>query len=261
MSMFGALGQMIGGGPKIQQQYYSQPVNNAIGGTANTVSTIQNQANSDIANYASQLGTASGQIQGMQPGQLAQMGAVTNNLATTTGANTFKNLGDYLTGKLNSFASGLAGQGAAGNNLALANSGYGGTGPSSYTTDVMMNRISSNLAPVFSNLMAGLGGDTATVMGQDRANAGAVQQAQDYSASIPLRTPGLALAPTQASLGVLSGLTGSLGGLAGAAKTNSAGFTSTPSNGMLLGNALGSMAPGGGTVGGNALTSLASMLI
>ena len=239
--MFGALGQAIGGGPTVTQQYYSKPVDNTISNTAGFADDTVKQANSDIGSYSAKLSKASDQIDAMAPGQLSQIGGVTNRLATTTGTGTFTKLGDYLTGKLGEFAKQLGQQGAAGNNLALANSGYGGTGPSSYTTDVMTNRISGNLSPVLSSIFNNLGGDTATVMGQDRANAGAVQGLQDYEASIPLRTPGLALAPTQARLSTLGSLATSSGKIADAAKTNSAGFRTDPSTGMLLGGAADSL--------------------
>lgn len=255
----GALGSIIGafGSNKTAPVQYSPTLTTVQNGTINQIPGVQAQANAAVNQYATNLNQASNTINAMQPGDIAQSQAVTNNLANETGTGTFKTLGDYLTGKLGDFASGLAAQGQGANNLALAKLGYGGTGPSSYATDLITNRISSNLAPVFSSLMGGLAGDTSTVLGQDRANAGAVQQGQEYTASIPLRTANLALLPTQANLSILNGITGIEQGQANVAKTNTAGFQSNPDTVARVGNAVGAAGnfvlgngSGGGSGGG-----------
>lgn len=95
-------------------------------------------------------------------------------------------LNTYLAG-LKSVGADLAGYGRKSNNATLAALGYGGRGPGSYETNLMANRISSNLAPVAAGIFANIPNAANTAQNAYMQNLGAALDLINKRAAVPYR--------------------------------------------------------------------------
>lgn len=178
----------------------------------------------DLTAYSDAIRRASGRVEALNPEDTATLGRVINETASADPMSVYRGVGDYQMGLFDRFSRGLADQGRRGQNLAFARMGYGGRGGSTYTNNALLDRISQNLAPVFSQISGNLGRDTQILGNQKLAQGG--QVANLIGARRGLQTQGaeLLLNPALARAELADLEAGRIGTLGNAARVNTAGF-------------------------------------
>lgn len=125
---------------------------------------------------------------------------------------------------LNRFATDLAAQGRRAENLGLANLGYSGGRSSSFVDSARQNRIASNLAPQFGNIIAGLTPAVSGIVQGRGSQLDAITNLINQRLGLIGLGEGIELTPAQAAQALTSGQISNLGGLIDTAKQNVAGF-------------------------------------
>jgi hypothetical protein len=178
----------------------------------------------DLGAYTQGINRAIGRIEALNPEDTATLGGLISRTATDDPMAVYRGVGDYQVGLFDRFSKGLADQGRAGQNLQFARMGLGGRGGSTYTNTALLDRISRNLAPAFSQVTGNIGRDTQILGNQRLAQGG--QVANLINARRGLQTQGaeLALNPAMARAELADMEAGRLGTLGSAARTTTAGF-------------------------------------
>lgn len=222
----GVVGPILGsfGKTKIKQRNYSDAVQDAITGAARASAQDRAANAADLAAYTDALRRASGRVEALNPEDTATLGRMIGETASADPMSVYRGIGDYQMGLFDRFSRGLAEQGRRGQNLQFARMGYGGRGGSTYTQNALLDRISQNLAPAFSQISGNLGRDTQILGNQRLAQGG--QVANLIGARRGLQTQGadLLLNPALARSDLASAEANRMGALGSAARTNTAGF-------------------------------------
>lgn len=148
-------------------------------------------------------------------------------------------------------------QGRREDSLALAALGLGGRSGGSYERALVADRMGRAFAPQFGNIISNLGGVYSTAANDRMSNLSAIMDMINARTGTADYGAGLELNPALATLQIRGGQIGNLGGLAEAAKANTAGFTekknwasSIGDSMQTAGNGMMGMSGAGGGLGG-----------
>ena len=221
-----ALGDILNAAmpPKLKQISYSDQLKTALEGAIPKANNVYDANQFDIGEFSKALATARAKGQSMQAGDIGLLDLATNRLAKTGGVDTYKNLANFNYDLVGKAAKDVAGIGSGAQNLMLSRLGYGGRGPSTYTSATLLDRISQNLAPLYSGALTGANAATNTALSNDRANASSLIDTIAEKAGIPYRDAQTYLLPGQARNVDLNSLIQSLTGVGQGIKSNTAGF-------------------------------------
>lgn len=221
-----ALGDILDAalGRKMTQVNYSNDLKSALEAAIPKANNNYDANQIDIGEFSRALATARAKGQSMQAGDIGLLDLATNRLAKTGGVDTYKDLANFNYDLVGRAAKDVAGIGSGAQNLMLSRLGYGGRGPSTYTTATLLDRVSQNLAPLYSGALSGANAATNTAMSNDRANASSLIDTIAEKAGIPYRDAQTYLLPGQARNQDLAALIASLNGVGSGIKSNTAGF-------------------------------------
>lgn len=223
---------------KLQQRYYSDPLNAQQNLTVGQLGLDRTANNADLTTFQNALKGSINQVNQLAPGDTAAYSGMLGSLSNPDALSLYRGVGDYRTGLLNQFSKNLADQGSASDKLAQARLGYGGRGPSTYQSNALIDRISKNLVPAFQSTIGSIGADTSSLQANQRANFDQAGNIIDRRAQIPLRSTLLSLLPIQARQQVTANEIGNEGQLGSDFRNNSAGFQLVPSIGSRVGSGL-----------------------
>lgn len=223
MALFN-IGQLIGSfaRPKTSQVLYSDELNKALNATTSGLPDYRAAQEADLGRLTTELGRATENLRGLEAGDqsiLTQLlGQQQDPLAT------YREIGNYQTGVLDSLAKNLAGMGRSQDSALMARFGMGGRGNSTYQNISTIDRLSKNLAPYYAQSLGNLGRDTGIVSDARTGNVSNVMDILNSRASVPMRTVGIQTLPSQQRSQNLQTEISSLLGLGEGYRGNSAGF-------------------------------------
>lgn len=203
----------------------SQPLGTQIDlTTAGLPGYRQGQAK-NLAQLESDVGATRGQVNQLSQEDIGTLGNLIRQRAAYNPEQTYRNLGDYLTGLWGNAANRIADIGRNRVNLANALT-YGGRGGGSYGENILLNNISQNLAPAWASTMQQFNPILQSTQGDWYKNLGSILDVMGNRAQIPFRATQLSMIPANARTQFLQDEIAALQGLGGAVTGNIAGYQS-----------------------------------
>lgn len=225
-----AIGSAIGGffgGPKIKPIEYNKYLTDTISDQAIGLRGLRKIGDTAADAYAANLAAATPQATQLNQDTIARLGSLADQYSGFDPAATYERLrGGNIASLADQFVN-LATYGQEADKAALAARGYGGRGPSSYESILRADRISRNIAPVLNTIYSTLGADTTGLNNNRLANLSQVVPTLQYRSTLPDALASRALLPYQARLAMLGSEIPLSGEIAGAAKSNIAGYEQT----------------------------------
>lgn len=220
------LGDILDGfmGRKLKQISYSDKLKNELEGSTDRSKAAADANDLDVANYSTALKGARAKDAAMQAGDVSLFDRVAKRLADTGGLDTYQRIGDINSGLATKATANLASLGQAQDNLMQSRLGYGGRGPSTYTQITNNDRAGRNAAPVWAQVISSITPGVNAVMGNDRAQAGALADTIAEKSSVPYRGLDTIIDPSRARTANIYDYLAQLGLIGDGIKKNTAGF-------------------------------------
>jgi hypothetical protein len=227
MSLFGGITGAIGAGfgsDKVNQQYYSPGVNSNLNWLTGLFKGDNKSIDDALAAFTLENNTRTAnnnRLRGLAEADYS------NLFGQTQGYNPmgeYERLRSGNLGALKDWSGILGEQGRRTESLAQAALGLGGRPSGSYEKALVADRVSRNVAPVINTVMGNLGRDTSALGALRFNNIGQAANLIDSRTNTANIGYGDALAPAYAMMDFRNAQTGLLGGQAGVAKANSAGW-------------------------------------
>lgn len=195
--------------------YLSDPWKQALDESAGVLKQQRVQNQQSLADFQAGLDRARAQIEPLAQADIGTLGSQIARYNSYDPFSAFQQTGNQYMDWGNQIAKNVADYGS--NRVKLADAGlYGGRGGGSYGTNLLLNNVTRNLAPVWANI---LGQTNQAYLAQQQDRAANLQQLNQLMAQrrgIPLENANLALAPIQARQNVLMGELGAGGAAADA---------------------------------------------
>lgn len=179
----------------------------------------------NLAQLESDVGATRGLVNQLSQEDIGTLGSLIRQGASYNPEQSFRNLGDYLTGLWGNAANQIADIGRSRVNLANALT-YGGRGGGSYGENVLLNNIARNLAPAWSSTIAQINPAFQSTSADRYRNLGSILDVMGTRAQVPFRATQLSMIPANARTQFLQDEIAALQGLGGAVGQNLAGFQS-----------------------------------
>jgi hypothetical protein len=197
---------------------------------------------SDLNRILAAISGAQPEVKKVGDEDLSSLGQLLQQNVQTRPLDTAMTYGNYSTGLLDKVAKNIAGYGKSQDNRLLASLGHGGGGGSTFQTNTILDRVSKNLAPAYSSIIAGIPGAVSTFSQGDASRANNAINLVAQRAGIPLRGIQTEMLGSGQRAQTMSDKIGALTGLSQAYRSNYLGSRYVPSKGERIasgaGNAL-----------------------
>ncbi len=234
----GSLAQAITGPPKVQQIFYSDPLNKAYDAQLTLQAGNVAADAKDMASLNEAAKRAASTVKGYEAMDAATIQNIINNRVDPY--TDYTNIGNFRFGLVNGVAplmSDLGKKAESQSDFAMGLGGRSGNG-STYQANRLIDRISRNLSPLYQTALGGIGADASAVSNNRLAVNNNTLGLMDYRSNIPGRELGYLSVPLSTRNQVTNNQIGQLRNLGGGYKDNSAAFREVKSPGQLIGEGM-----------------------
>jgi hypothetical protein len=208
---------------KTETRYFSNDLNRQAQQSIQAMPQYREAQGQDLSRYTGALNRAVPQVEALGAGDTSLLGQLIGQ-RTGSAMDTYRDVSDTQMGMLDRIVGSIANQGRGAMNQNLARLGYGGRGGSSFETNMLLDRIAGNIAPVAGQMMGNIGRDAMAMEGANTGRLADIMGLVNARSNIPLRTADLMLAPSEARNRMLMNEIMALGGLGDVNRGNVAGF-------------------------------------